>query len=124
MRLLLDTRAYLWWLADDPKLSDRAREVVSSLSSVVHVSAASLWEIALKEALGRLEVDAGDLSEEIEANGFVELPVSARHGWLAGRLPKLHADPFVRLLVAQASAENLTLVSSDRKLEGYDIALL
>lgn len=98
--------------------------MVSSLSSVVHVSAASLWEIALKEALGRLEVDAGDLSEEIEANGFVELPVSARHGWLAGRLPKLHADPFVRLLVAQASAENLTLVSSDRKLEGYDIALL
>jgi PIN domain nuclease of toxin-antitoxin system len=91
---------------------------------VVHVSAASLWEISLKQALGRLEIDDADLVTELGADGFVELPVSARHAWLAERLPRHHDDPFDRMLVAQAQAEGLVLVSANPELAIYDVQLL
>jgi PIN domain nuclease of toxin-antitoxin system len=124
VRLLLDTRVYLWWLADDASLSEEARRAIADSRSVVHVSAASLWEASIKEALGRLELEGSDLAEEIAANGFVELPVRAAHAHAAAHLPPHHEDPFDRMLVAQARLEGLTLVTASDLLAPYDVPRL
>ena len=125
MRLLLDTHTYLWWLADDPLLPETARQAIGARRAVVHVSAASLWEISLKQSLGRLEISDGvDLVDEIEANGFVELPIRAAHARTAAGLSAPDGDPFLRLLIAQAKSEGLTLVSGRRELADYGVALL
>ncbi len=123
MRLLLDTHAFLWWLRDDPKLSPAARQAISSPSSLVHVSAASIWEAAIKSQLGRLQVD-GDLVEEIKKNDFVELPITASHAALSGALPLHHRDPFDRMLVAQAGKESLQLITHDRRLADYGVPII
>ena len=123
MRLLLDTHVFLWWLTDDPRLEAVRREAIADPDALVHVSAATIWEIAIKEAQGRIEVSA-DLADEIRGGGFTELPISAGHALAAGRLPRHHADPFDRMLVAQAREEALTLVSQDRALAAYEVDLL
>ncbi len=124
MRLLLDTHVYLWWLADDASLSEEARRAIADPSALVHVSAASLWEAWIKEALGRLELGGSDLAGEIAANGFIELPVNASHAREAAHLPPHHQNPFDRMLVAQARLEGLTLVTSNVRLEPYEVPLL
>ncbi len=121
MRLLLDTHVYLWWLVDDPRLGERARGVLADPAIIVHVSAATIWEISIKYALGRLEIEEADLVAEITANGFVELPVAAAHAWHAGQLPQHHDDPFDRLLIAQALREQLHLVTADTAIADYDV---
>jgi PIN domain nuclease of toxin-antitoxin system len=121
---LLDTHAYLWWLADSPRLSDAARRAIADSSSLVHVSAASIWEIAIKQELGRLQTISADLVAEIEANQFLELPIRGTHAARAAQLPPHHRDPFDRVLVAQAQIENLTLVSSDRAMLAYGVPTL
>ena len=93
MRLLLDTHAFLWWLSNDRKLSTAARDAIREPHAIVHVSAASIWEIAIKAKLGRLDVRDSDLVAEIEANGFAELAITARHAQSAGALPRHHDDP-------------------------------
>ncbi len=123
MRVLTDTHAYLWWLKDDPGLGDEAREVMANPETIVVVSAASIWEIAIKSSLGKLTVD-GDPLAEIRANGFEELPMTARHAQLAGALPRHHDDPFDRMLIAQAGLEDLTLISRDAAFAAYDVAIL
>lgn len=123
MRILLDTHVYLWWLRDDRKLTRKLAEAIADPAHTILVSAASVWEASIKIALGRLDVE-GDLVAEIEANGFVELPVAARHAQLAGALPRHHEDPFDRLLVAQASIEGLRLATVDLAFRHYDVALL
>ena len=105
MRLLLDTHAFLWWLAGHPSLSKRARTEIDSSGSDVFVSAASAWEIATKYRLGKLpEADlvALDVASTIESQQFTPLAVSVRHGQAAGALPGSHRDPFDRMLIAQA----------------------
>lgn len=124
MRCLLDTHAYLWWLRDDSELSAAARDALMDPASVVHVSAATVWESAIKQHLGRLDLHGADLVAEIGANGFVELPVTARHGQRAGALPMHHRDPFDRLLVAQAEIHSLVLVTRDRVLADYGVEVL
>lgn len=124
MRLLLDTHAYLWWLDDDPQLRPAARAAIEAPQSVVHVSAASIWEIAIKAQLGRIGLRNADLTAEITANGFVELPIRAHHGQRAGALPRHHDDPFDRMLIAQAEIERLLLVTRDRRLRAYGVELL
>lgn len=124
MNLLLDSHTFLWWLADDPKLGKRARQAIADGSTLVHVSAATLWEIAIKQALGKLEVESADLAAEIPANGFVELPITGSHALRAGALPRHHDDPFDRMLVAQALDEGLTLVTRDPALEAYELSTL
>jgi len=119
MKVLLDTHAFLWWLGDDPKLSPAAREAIRNPDALVHVSAASIWEIAIKVTLGRLDVQDSDCAAEIEANGFVELAITARHAQTAGALPRHHDDPFDRMLIAQAQLENLVLITHDRRLRRY-----
>ena len=124
MRLLLDTHAYLWWLADDPQLRPAARAAIEAPQSVVHVSAASIWEIAIKAQLGRIGLRNANLTAEIAANGFVELPIRAHHAQRAGALPRHHDDPFDRMLIVQAEMEQLVLVTLDRRLRVYGVELL
>lgn len=122
MRLLLDTHALLWWLADDPTLERDAAEAIAG-AALVAVSAASAWEIAIKQALGKLE-GPEDLAGEVRTNDMTELPVSIDHASAAGALPLLHADPFDRMLVAQARLEDLTLVTRDARLGQYGVPVL
>ena len=123
MSLLLDTHILLWWLADDPHLPPAAREAIALPHSEVLVSAATVWEIAIKKAAGRLEVP-DDLLEAIAANDFQTLPITAIHAVLAGDLPPHHSDPFDRMLIAQARTETVTLVSVDGRFPQYDVELL
>jgi PIN domain nuclease of toxin-antitoxin system len=127
VRLLLDTHAFLWWLAGHPSLSKRARTEIDSSGSDVFVSAASAWEIATKYRLGKLpEADlvALDVTSTIESQQFTSLAVSVRHGQAAGALPGSHRDPFDRMLVAQAMLEDLTLVSNERAFDVYGVKRL
>jgi PIN domain nuclease of toxin-antitoxin system len=124
MRLLLDTHVFLWWLSDETILSPGAREAIADPISLVHVSAATVWEIAIKAHLGRLDTSGADMTHEIPANGFVELPMTARHAHTAGWLPRHHDDPFDRMLIAQAQVEALTIVTRDAAFRSYDVALL
>jgi PIN domain nuclease of toxin-antitoxin system len=121
VRLLLDTHVLLWWLADDRKLAKPARDVIANPDNDVHVSSASVWEASIKAALGRLEIELDDLEDAIIRNGFRPLPIGFRHAVTAGRLPKVHRDPFDRMLVAQASVEELRVVSHDRIFERYGL---
>ena len=121
-RLLLDTHVFLWWRGDPSRLSPEARSSIAT-ADIVFVSAASAWEAAIKAALGRLElpdtVEAGVL-----ASGFEKLLITFSHAEQAASLPQHHRDPFDRMLVAQAQAEGLTLVTHDRLLEPYDVEIL
>jgi PIN domain nuclease of toxin-antitoxin system len=122
VRLLLDTHALLWWLADEG-LNDRAREAIADPANLVAVSAASAWEISIKKALGKLAVP-DDLEQQVQAGGLVPLPIGIAHGIAAGRLPRHHDDPFDRMLIAQALAEGLTIVTRDKRFDNYGVALL
>jgi PIN domain nuclease of toxin-antitoxin system len=121
-RLLLDTHVFLWWRADSRQLGRAARTAIAE-ADLVCVSAASAWEAAIKAALGRLRLPASIESGVIDS-GFQRLPISFAHAEAAAALPPHHADPFDRMLVAQARSEGLTLVSHDRRLESYDVQIL
>jgi len=123
MRLLLDTHAFLWWQAGGSALSSAARQAIESQDSVVYVSAASAWEIAIKRAKGRLESPT-DVAEALDANGFHELPISVVHAQSVGALPPHHHDPFDRLLITQAKLEGLMIVTRDPAFEAYGVPLL
>ena len=112
MRLLLDTHALLWWLADDAALAQAARAAIADGGNEVFVSAASAWEIAIKHELGKLDVPQ-DLTEAIDSAAFTGLPITIEHARLAGALSPHHRDPFDRMLIAQAQAESLTIVTRD-----------
>ena len=123
MILLLDAHALVWWLADDETLKAGARAAIREPGNEVLVSAATVWELALKRAKGRISLDA-DLSTAIEAAGFVNLPVTSLDAELAGRLPAHHQDPFDRMLVAQARRIGATVVSRDTALDAYGVVRL
>ena len=118
MRLLLDTHVFLWAVTGSRELKPTARAYLSA-ADAVYVSAASIWEIAIKSRLGKIEGDPEALAELIEPSGFIELAVSARHAAAVARLPLHHSDPFDRLLLAQAFTEPLRLVTVDRTLTAY-----
>jgi PIN domain nuclease of toxin-antitoxin system len=122
VRLLLDTHALLWWLADEG-LSTQARDAIADPATVAMVSAVSAWEISIKKALGKLAAP-GDLEHQVQAGGFLPLPISIAHGIAAGQLARHHEDPFDRMLIAQARAEGLTIVTRDKRFADYDVALL
>jgi PIN domain nuclease of toxin-antitoxin system len=124
VRLLLDTHAFLWWLADSPKLAKSARSAISDPSSVIWISAVSVWEISIKKALGKLQIDSDDLVQEISDNGFIELSISARHAVVAGNLPRHHDDPFDRMLIAQAQTDQLLVVTHDSAFESYGVQIV
>jgi PIN domain nuclease of toxin-antitoxin system len=120
--LLLDTHVVLWWLADDPSLSGEIKARLDHEPDI-YVSVATIWEVAIKQAIGKLK-DPADLPERILSSGFRELPITAGHALAAGRLPMIHRDPFDRMLVAQARCEDLTLVTRDSRCQQYDVAVL
>jgi len=123
LRVLLDTHILLWWLADDPHLPALARTAIADPDTAVIVSAATAWEIAIKKAAGRLDAP-DDLLEALHANDFDTLAITARHGVVAGALPHHHADPFDRMLIAQAQVEALAVVSVDSQFSDYDVEML
>ena len=120
MRLLLDTHALIWWLAGDEKLSLRARGAIADEANTVAVSAASAMEVATKHRIGKLP-DAALLAQDFESivadQGFSELSISVRHARLAGEMGIAHKDPFDRLLIAQALAEDMVLVSNEARFD-------
>ena len=124
MKLLLDSHAFLWWLVEDPKLAVEARKAMADPMSIVHVSAATVWELSIKATLGKLDLGGADLVEEIEGNDFVELAMTARHSLAAGTLPRHHDDPFDRMLIAQAQIESLTIVTRDPAFRAYGVTIL
>jgi PIN domain nuclease of toxin-antitoxin system len=125
MRLLLDTHALIWWLAGDPALPAAVREAIDANDT--YVSAASAWEVATKARIGKLpgaRLLVDDFAERVRLEGFLALPITLSHGERAGSLPGPHRDPFDRMLIAQAQAENLMLVSNESVFDGYGIQRL
>nr|WP_246461329.1 type II toxin-antitoxin system VapC family toxin [Nocardia transvalensis] len=120
--MLLDTHVVLWWLADDPALSDDLKDTLDHEPDV-YISSATVWEVAIKQAIGKLDGPA-DLPERIRDSGFFPLAIEHHHAMAAGRLPLHHRDPFDRILVAQARCENLTLVTGDPYCRKYEVAIL
>jgi PIN domain nuclease of toxin-antitoxin system len=124
MRLLLDTHALLWWLAGDDRLTRAARSGIQNAHNTVLVSAASAWEIATKHRLGKLDASAiaDGLGPVLASQSFEPLDITLEHAERAGALAGEHRDPFDRMLIAQAQAERLTLVSNELAFDGYGIA--
>jgi len=124
VRLLIDTHALLWWFNDDPSLSSAARKSMAEGSNVLLVSAASAWEIATKVRLGKLpgaEELASDFQGFIVREGFTTLDITANHAIRAGLLPGPHKDPFDRMLISQAQAESVPIVTNERIFEAYGV---
>jgi len=121
MSLLLDTHVVLWWLSDDPALATELKDRLDHEPDV-YVSAATIWEIAIKQSIGKLKPD--DLPERVRDSGFRHVDITAEHSIAAARLPPLHRDPFDRMLIAQAKAEDLTLVTRDAEIAKYDLEIL
>ncbi len=123
MSYLLDTHVLLWWLVDDPTLSTSARHVLAEGKSRVCVSAATIWEIVIKQALKKIELP-DDFAEVVAAQGFESLPVTWDHAFEVSKLPDHHRDPFDRILIAQSRVEELTLISRDAVVSVYDVTVL
>lgn len=119
-RILLDTHTLLWWLSGDPLLGKNALEIISNQENDIFVSAATTWEIAIKKTKGLLEAP-DNFDAIIVDEGFKHLPISLYHGEQAGGLPLHHKDPFDRMLVAQAQAEGLILMTNDCEISKYGI---
>jgi PIN domain nuclease of toxin-antitoxin system len=121
--LLLDTHVVLWWLADDPQLSPTQISAIKDKRNTCYVSAATVWEISIKAAIGKLVIDS-DYMEQLRSEGFLELPITWGHAHAIQNLPPHHRDPFDRLLIAQAKMETMFLVSGDEFIAKYEVAVL
>jgi len=127
VKALLDTHAFLWWITDDRRLSQVARDVIGEGENELYLSAASGWEIAIKAGIGRLRLDRPmeeEIPAQLEANGILVLPVQLAHALRVSALPGIHKDPFDRLLVAQAQVEQLPIVTADPVVAQYPVETL
>jgi PIN domain nuclease of toxin-antitoxin system len=118
VRLLLDTHIFIWLTDDDKRLRPTARRLLTNASEI-YISSATIWEIAIKARLNKINANPDDAIQEMRVCGFLELPVEVKHAAAVARLPLYHSDPFDRLLIAQAIFEDLHLVTADRKLVPY-----
>ncbi|MGE9267421.1 MAG: type II toxin-antitoxin system VapC family toxin [Verrucomicrobiales bacterium] len=123
MEILIDSHVVVWWLSAPEKLTAQAREQIANPANRVWVSAASVWELGLKVGKGKLRMPR-DFARFLWNGGFEELPISSRHAEVALGLPPLHADPFDRMLIAQAQAEGLVLMTRDHLIARYELPLL
>lgn len=127
MKVLLDTHAFLWWIADHPNLSADARQIIADGDNEVYFSTVSAWEIAIKTRTGRLELPRdleGFVTDQVARNAFQVLPVSLAHALHVHTLPDHHRDPFDRMLVAQSRVEKLPVVGRDRHFEAYGVEMV
>ncbi len=123
MRLLLDTHTFLWWLSDWERISESARAAIADPNNEVLVSAVTGWEIGIKKARGRL-VAPDNLAAVVEEKRFEHLSLTFAHAERAAALPPHHRDPFDRMLIAQAQAEGLVLVTRDSRIADYEVATM
>lgn len=126
MRLLLDTHAFLWWIDDDPRISEHAAELIGNGSNEVFFSAASGWELVIKNALGRIQFPSSIqefILEQLARNGFQVLPIHLVHAMKVSELPALHGDPFDRMLIAQTMVEELVLLTIDDDVRRYPVSV-
>ncbi|PKN16187.1 MAG: PIN domain nuclease [Deltaproteobacteria bacterium HGW-Deltaproteobacteria-23] len=124
MRLLLDTHTFLWWINNDPALSEAALASITSVRNECFLSLASCWELAIKSSIGKIRLSKPVdrfIPEELAANDFQLLPIDFRHVAKVETLPFYHRDPFDRLLVAQSLAEKMSIISADAVLSGYGV---
>lgn len=124
MKLLLDTHALLWWLADDKQLGRRARELVEDPGNDILISMVSLWEIAVKTRIGKLRAEIKEITDAVQQEGFTLLDIGITHLLTLAGLPVHHRDPFDHLLIAQAIAEDATLMSEDRNAARYPARIM
>lgn len=123
MKLLLDTHAALWWLADDPRFSDIAAQQLTDAANQVYLSAVVVWEVAIKRSLGKLEAPS-DFRTTLLGAGALPLPIDLEHAARVEGLPMHHRDPFDRLLIVQADVEEATVVTYDAAFRSYDVPIL
>ena len=122
MSLLLDTHVVLWWLTDSPDLPDDVKQRLDH-EPAVYLSPATVWEIAIKQSIGKL-TEPENLAEIVVDAGFRHLPITAEHAVVAGRLPPLHRDPFDRMLISQAIAHGLAIVTPDPQIAQYPVRIV
>ena len=123
MSLLLDTHIVLWAVTADPAMPSRFRNILLTYDAAIYVSAVSVWEVSIKRAIGKMPAPTDILDRALDA-GCLELPVTWEHARAVEAMPLHHADPFDRLLIAQAQVEGLVMVTADRAFSKYDVALL
>ena len=119
MKLLLDSHIFVWWSAGDRRLGRRAEKMLLAPGAELFISAASWWELAVKQAIGKLRLDIPKTRHSLDQRGVIGIPVTIAHAEQAGALPALHGDPFDHMLVAQAICEGMTLLTRDAKLKRY-----
>jgi PIN domain nuclease of toxin-antitoxin system len=127
VKALLDTHTFLWWNLGDPQLSKTARGFIGNGRNQIYLSAVSAWEIALKYAKGRLELPEPPddyVTSRLQLHNFLPLSVEISHALRIYQLPAIHQDPFDRLLIAQAQLENCLLITTDKEIARYDVAVL
>ena len=127
MKALLDTHTFLWWIANDPQLSPRARQIMEDANTELLLSAASGWEIAIKSRLGKLKLPAdlqGFVAEQLRINGIQVLPIQMAHALHVFTLPDHHRDPFDRMLVAQGQLEELPILTGDPQIAQYAVTVI
>ena len=123
MNLLLDTHALLWWLADDPNLSEKARAHIFDSNNLVFVSAAVVWEIQIKQSLAKLKIPP-DFQRVLDRQPFEFLAMTVEHAFAVGDLPLIHRDPFDRMLIAQAKTEGFTIITRDSLFNKYTVPII
>lgn len=124
MKLLLDTHALVWWLADDAELGTQVRDLIADPANDIFVSVVSLWEIVVKFRVGKISADIQEITKAIENEGFTLLEISPSHLLELAALPMHHKDPFDHLLIAQAITEDATFVSEDGHAPSYPVRLI
>ena len=123
MNILLDTHVLLWWLDDNPALSDNARLYISDGNNLIFVSAAVIWEIRIKQSLGKLDIPP-NFRQVLEQQSFELLAITIEHAHVVGALPTIHRDPFDRMLVAQAKTEGFTILTRDPLFKQYMVPII
>lgn len=127
MRALLDTHTFIWWVTDDPQLSNTARNAIANPANVLFVSAASTWEIIIKNRTGKLSLpDKPEqyIPNRLAANQFESLPIQIIHTLQVAELPDYHKDPFDRILIAQSQVENLPIITIDQQIARYPVQVI